>query len=436
MPKTNNFFSNKMLKLLSFSLAAFCLIKAWDYGQANAGLDFYQFWVVGQKIIKEKKINIYSDGVRRSIGSEFFQEAYNGKSLRLLLAAGHRKAPETYSTPFLYSLFGLFSSKDYDGAYVMYQFFCMACMVFAIMTLSKLLRFPFTVSMLFLVFFTTCFDPYLSDLRVANVDQIQLGFIALFLWLQSRYDLKAHNFLGGIVLGILIIFKPNLAFVLLLLSISWLMRRQFKKIALEYMGITISVVSALIFSGIMFGSMQCWSDWLRAGMLMPANVIPVGLGNFSFARLIVDWIGINVTKYLMAGLVSITALFIWLGNRKPVSDGMEILKSEFFEDTLLVGLGCLIYLLSAPLVWIHYYILAIPAIIFILRPIDNFGSQISKRNIVISRTLSVFAVIMISLTPVQIFFGFKSPYHIAIMVVAGTFLLFILAMQELKSRAY
>jgi hypothetical protein len=49
--KVNKFFSNKISALLSLSLAFLCLLRAWGYGQASVGVDFYQFWAVGQKII-------------------------------------------------------------------------------------------------------------------------------------------------------------------------------------------------------------------------------------------------------------------------------------------------------------------------------------------------------------------------------------------------
>lgn len=38
------------------------------------------------------------------------------------------------------------------------------------------------------------------------------------------------------------------------------------------------------------------------------------------------------------------------------------------EDVLLIGAGCLVVLLSSPLVWLHYLILALPAVIALIRP--------------------------------------------------------------------
>ena len=413
MTEANKFFPDKILIILSFLLAFFCLVRAWNYGQASRGIDFYQFWAVGQEISQEKKINIYSDDIRRSLGSEFLEKAQDSKSLRFILAADYRKTLQTYSTPFLYSLFGIFSSKDYDRAYTIYQFICMACMVFTILMLSKLLRLTFVFSMLFLVFLTSCFEPYFSDLRVANVNQIQLGLLVLFLWFQSRYDWKTHNFLGGIVLGSLIMFKPNLMFLILMLSISWLINRRFKKMILAYTGIAISVIVAVIFSSIIFGSMQCWFDWLKAGISIAPGITTVGLGNYAFSRLIMDCFGMDLTKYLITVLVSITALFIWLGSQKELSENRRNPNSDLFNDILIVSAGCLIYLLSAPLVWLHYYMLAVPSAIFMLRPAGYFKLQVNRRSTIISRTLAIFAMIMLSLAPAHALFGWKSAYYTA-----------------------
>lgn len=163
MLESNKTFSNIRLKYISFLVACLCLTDAWSYGQRNAGIDFYQYWAVGQKISQAKKINVYSNNIRRSWGTEFLERANNSKSQRFLMAANYRKFLDTTASPFLYSLFGNLSPKDYDRAITIYRFICMVCVVFSFIMLGHLLRFLFVISMLFLVLFTLYFEPYRSD---------------------------------------------------------------------------------------------------------------------------------------------------------------------------------------------------------------------------------------------------------------------------------
>jgi hypothetical protein len=309
-------------------------------------------------------------------------------------------------------------------------------MVFSVLMLGDLLRFPFVISMLLLAFLTSYFQPYHSDLNVANVNQIQLALLVLFLRLQSRYDWKIHNFLGGIVLGGLIMFKPNLIFVPVMLSASWLINRQFKKMISEFAGIAVSIMAAVIFSSIMFGSMQCWFDWLKAGVSIPLGITTVIMGNFSFVRLILDWFGIDIAKFLTIALIGITFLFIWIGRQRGSGEGRRDLNSGFLEDVPLVGVGCLIYLLSASLVWLHYYILVIPSAFFILRSTFYFKPLINRPDIIISRSLAILSILILSLTPVEALFGLgASCYQRPIEIITGTLLLFILTMKEFCERA-
>ncbi len=187
--KTDRFFAKKLLGFFIFLLLVFCFVRVWHYGQARPGIDFYQFWAVGQEIIqKDAAADIYSREARIKIGNEFLKKAYaNTDSSRFRWAAENRKVFEIYSTPFLYSLFAIFFSGDYEADYRSYQLFCLMCSLFAIVALCRLFKYSVIRTMFFLVLFAAWFEPFFSDVRVANVNQIQLGLLALFLWFQAKY---------------------------------------------------------------------------------------------------------------------------------------------------------------------------------------------------------------------------------------------------------
>ena len=94
------------IKIVFVAAAIFCLARAWDYTGKYSGIDFYQFWVVGQAVTSMDIGNIYAEEARRRIGAEFYRRASQQEdSERFYIAAYNRKVLETYSTPFLYLYF-------------------------------------------------------------------------------------------------------------------------------------------------------------------------------------------------------------------------------------------------------------------------------------------------------------------------------------------
>jgi len=99
-----------------------------------------------------------------------------------------------------------------------------------------------------------------------------------------------------------------------------------------------------------------WEEWLRAAAAMPEGIIPLDLGNLSLARALRLSTGIEMA--VPAVLALSVLLAVVLRRRGPVPG----------EEHLVLALGALAYLLVARLVWIHYFVLALPAACACLRP--------------------------------------------------------------------
>jgi len=306
------------------------------------------------------------------------------------------------------------------------------CGVFAIAVLCRLFKYSVIRTMFFLVIFAAWFEPLFSDVRVANVNQIQLGLLALFLWLQARYALRIKDFLGGIALGFTVMFKPNLVFVILMLTLCWMINRRFRKVALEYAGIITAVTAAFIISSVSLGSARCWNEWFTAILSAPRDMIKLSFGNIGLAMLILDRFNIDAAKYLIFIFASFAVLFIWLGRRRVIIEGEDDKEKAFFEDVLMVIAGSLIYLLSCPLVWLHYFILTIPAALFILRPHAAVSTPAILKMIA-RRFFSVVAISIIAINPLQMLFGTSASNYIPFAVSLSTFMLYILTLRELKN---
>ncbi len=391
--------------ILVFLLVIFCIIKVWNYGQLTSGLDFHEKWEVG-----------------RSLARPNAEAIYGGDNLGYHI-----------STPFLYMLFHIFPSGDYGRDLWAYRWLCLGCSVFAIVILSRSLRYSAVAALAAIVVFMDWFQPLLSDMRVANANQIQLALLALFLWLQSARRLRGRNFCGGLVLGFALMAKPNLLLVAVMLAISWLMNRRFTKFVAVSFGMLVAAAIGFIASSAVFGSVNCWKVWLMAMPSASDYRYMVDTANFSPSMLFFEWAGTKTAAYFAISSIAVATVFVWLGRRTEANihkSHEEDAERELFEDMLMVAVGCLTYLLSATLVWLHYYFLTIPMALIALRPQRN-NDQKPGVAIVVRRFIAAAAIILIAELPIRTLFSVMEPHESAILLNIGTLILFGLGMWEL-----
>lgn len=400
---------NKLSKspslILVFLLSLFCVIKVWSYGQLTSGLDFHEKWEVGQSL------------------TQLSAEAiYGGDNLGYHI-----------STPFLYMLFHILPSGDYGRDLWTYRWLCLACSVFAIGILSRSLRYSAVAGLAAIVVFMDWFQPLLSDMRVANVNQIQLALLALFLWLQSKYGLRGRSFFGGLVLGFAVMAKPNLLLVAVMLAISWLINHRYRKLAAVSLGMLVAATTAFISSSAVFGSANCWRVWLTVIPSASNYRYVVDAANFSPSMLIFEWAGAKTSTYFAVGSIAVATAFVWLG-RRTLADMHDSLaedsERELFEDMVMVAVGCLTYLLSATLVWLHYYLLTIPMALIALRPQRSNDSEHGV-GMIVRRLIAAAAIILIAELPIRTLFSVAEPHESAVLLNIGTLALFGLGMCEL-----
>jgi hypothetical protein len=418
--------------VLALVLLIFSFLRTWDYSAVSAaGVDFYQFWAVAQTVARSSGVKIYSEDARVQIGRAFYERAHSqASSDRERAAANYRRVLETYSSPFLYSFFRLFSLGSYETSFRIYLLVCLICSSVGILALCSSFRYPFLTSLLAIAVFMEWFEPLLSDIRVGNVNQLQLGLLGLYVWLQSRAELPRRHLIGGIVLGLGIMFKPNLAFVVGMLSLAWLINGRFRKLLEQYLGIGLASLTAVAVSSIYFRSATVWVDWLASLKSLPDSITAVRMGNYSLNRLIADVAGLEVGTYICMVLVALTAAFLWAGKRngQPSAQAENLDSARAFEeDSLMVGIGCLIYLIAARLVWLHYMILVIPMALFLLRPREEAFLETTSRSV--TYLLAALATLLIGINPLASIL--REPFVLVILLCIGLIMLFGLGIGEI-----
>ncbi|MBI4833162.1 MAG: hypothetical protein HY801_16725, partial [Candidatus Lindowbacteria bacterium] len=325
---------------------------------------------------------------------------------------------------------------DFARDIEIYRFICLVATVLAIAGLAVLLDYSVIGALAALVVFTSWFQPLLSDVRVSNVNQIQLALLALFLWTRSKQKLPMKNLLSGLVLGFEIALKPNLIFVLATLSLSWVISRRFRETLLTYTGILIAFLSSIVFSSAAFGSTRCWIDWHKLLLKAADYGFEVNLHNYAPSMLIFEMTGVKSSTYLTVGLLSVTATVLWIARRDVKGALPETNESKrnpgryLFEDMLAVATGCLIYLLSATLVWLHYFLFTIPMALLVLRPAGAFRTK-KTHELAVQRLLAIVSVLLIAEYPIRRLFSVTDARWSALLLIAGTLTLFGLGMWEI-----
>ena len=402
--------------LLAALLALVSIGQIWGLSREAPGLDFYQFWVGAQVAGRSDLDDFYSEESADRLGAEYLQRALvEGGSERRIAMAQRRRHLEFYSTPFLYSMFRLFVSGSYESDLWRYQAVSLGCGAGALLVLGTLYRFPAAATWLVVVLCTIGFQPLRSDVRATNVNQIQLAWLAAFLWLQGRGTPRSQ-WLAGASLGLLTAFKPNTAVIVFLLCIAWLLERRFEELKRQISGMVVGGALAGVIGSLYFGSLESWHHWLRKISQIPSEILRLDFGNFGLIRLVQETQGISLALPMTMVLVLIALAVLWVSRGEMASADRETL---WLRDALVVGLGTLITFLMAPLVWQHYLVLVIPGILALWCPrLHGVGKRPQMRTL-----LSILGWAAVAITPWTTFVGMGTLPRQALVVNGGLVLL-------------
>lgn len=425
----NLLFLSDPVSYLAIALLCIALSNLWWSGQSSIGIDYYQYWVAGQAVGKEDVKSIYSESDRKMLRDKFLSQAEllsaDGPKRQLLAAKGHDEL-ELFSTPLMYSLFAAITVGDYEKDYRNFRILCLFIILISLITLCRLFELSPAETMIMICLLTWLSEPYMSDVRVGNVNQILVGLLTLFLWLKRQSQWSWSDVLGGFVLGFAVMFKPIISIAAILLITVWLMDKQYKTILMQSFGIGLSAFTTLLISRHYFRSFECWTEWLEILKTMDSRKIPVSMGNESLSRLILEWNGSDVSMILLICVLIVTIVLAWLG-RSRSSGKTDVC---FHRDSLAVGMGCVIMLLVSKLAWLHYYMLATPLLLYLFR--HEKGSELHSPMTRLRKIMVIVVIVLYSLRPILYIIGpVSNAVHVAVIISTGTAMLLVVGWMDL-----
>ena len=237
------------LNLILSILVVLSLLGAWLYAKEAPGIDYYVAWVAADAVKNDSQNNIYDPASRFKLAVTYRNKADELKNApRQKRVAQHLRELHMTATPLMYWFTGLTSTGDYETDLDNWHTLSLLLLAVSILAGCHLLGYSTATSLAVLLPIIVWFTPLHADLRLANVNSFQLGIIGLILWLQSRSSNNQRLFITGLVVGWLVMFKPNLAPVAILLAGGWAIRRQYSKLLIGMSEITTGVITSVLVS--------------------------------------------------------------------------------------------------------------------------------------------------------------------------------------------
>lgn len=336
------------------------------------GMDFWRPWALLQLYRQGWNNDIYSVAGR----SEMYQRALEPR-LSNAAVSGQETAVaqevaffdqkglgyngvDVLQSPFLLSTLRPFAGNDYRSDHDFFLLISVIGFGGAIFLMCRLLSSTLALALGVAGGAMLMLKAQFVQLHVLNINDLQLLFLALFLWGQHRGKVWAEV-AGGVMLALAVTLKPNALLVLPSLGVIWAGDRLWRKIAWVGAGFVSGTLLAFLTASLVVPAAK-WTSWLQnIGPLLHYQRTALA-GNISFATIVSGFAGMDVSRgFLLSAATVVTVVALrpfWQSSSTPP------IERQLRRTWLGVGAGIILMLLSARLVWMHYLVLLAPAFLY------------------------------------------------------------------------
>jgi hypothetical protein len=353
---------NRIVIVLAAALVTAAAFRAAFDFDHYYGVDYYHFWGV-PAAHEAAGGNPYS---RTTQYAEYLNRVADASGDPHLRASNrYRREIQPTATPFFYATCALLPHA-FDAGYATWTAILFAALIGSVFWMARMQGAPGWPALAIAAAMALTFAPFDDDVKAGNVNSLQLlALVAAIAFARRRIDAKNRIF-GNVyfaALGLFVAWKPNTALVAPLLALQFLLTRE-RGASIVAAGAAIAAAAAAFVIGAgYFDGVGAWSDWSRyvnghGGTLLYRTEdgsisIPMlmsqrtgGLGPFGY--------GVMLGSMLVALFIGALAGF---GRN---AEGLAPRARALLEDPwFAASAGILLTLISAPLVWPHYLVLAL-----------------------------------------------------------------------------
>jgi hypothetical protein len=362
---------------LSYGAAALCVMlviaNAVSLFPRQLGIDLYQFWGVPiAREISGTARTPYADVQGYSQTLNALSDASDSGKLRA--ANRLRRNLEPMGTPFLYAAFA-FMPRDFERAQAAYAVLLHLTAGAAIVLLARLRGLRLLTSICVAALIEVSFNPFAQDVKVGNVNSLQLLFMAVMLHIAARRKYLGHGVLDSLFVGslaVFVMFKPNTLWIAAALALHyWVVGGHRKFLAGVAMAFPMAAL-AFALGAWYFGTPAVWGEWLQFARALDGSGLPLKLqdGNLSLAMILSQGSSSygSLTFGAIISVSLIVALYMAMSATGRRPELVTPIAREIFSDPwFAVSLGVLFTFATFPLVWPHYHVLAIIPMFWMFR---------------------------------------------------------------------
>ncbi len=311
------------LPLLAVVLAAILMQRAWEALPYQFGMDFYQIWGVpaAHRIVGESPFRD-APGYAQALNpvADASSEASLKRANRL-----YRDTLVPMATPLLDASFS-WLPEDYDTARFTHLARLYLAAAAAVFLLARLRGIPAWLALTVALLVELTFNPFAQDLRVGNVNSLQLLFIAAMLWLAIRGSPGRR----GLVLPALVLFaafKPNTVWIAAALAQQFALTRPRMEIVRGMVLAVAAGLAAFAWTAWFFSDAGVWLAWLRSPHGMNSGVLPASFipGNRSLPLFLSLHSGAVRRRRVFDDPAARRSWACWVSRpRRPVAQGTSL----------------------------------------------------------------------------------------------------------------
>ena len=146
-------------------------------------------------------------------------------------------------------------------------------------------------------------------------------------------------------------------------------------------------------------------------------------------KIVEESIGVDLSVPVALVILGGALFVLWRSGRKGISDASPE------EDMRMAALGCLVSLLTARLAWLHYYLLAIIPILYLLRPAAQAVGTDGEGRRLVMNAFAFAAAVMVAFNSGRIPPALRpETATLAFTTTAGALLLLILILLDFPLR--